>query len=238
METLTQPTQSLEIATIAENIKNGLEVFESRKADLTELAKRSAGLKIDSIDDTETIRQVSTIRKTLKAQRVSIEKEGKSMRDPLTAISKHISAKEKELVNIIEPTERELQAQEKWVENEKEKIRLEAERKEQERVQARINRLAEFGYSIDITHVQTLSDDDFDGVVAEAKLEWEKEQAAKAEADRLAKEEAEKMQREREELERLRKEHEEREAALRAEQERIDQEKRAIEEVKQREIEA
>lgn len=174
-EVLTQQATGLEIQTIANNIKSGLEIFESRKADLTELAGKAAGLKVSGIDDTETLKQVSTIRKTLKAQRVSIEKEGKSMRDPLTAISKHISTKEKELVNIIEPTERELQAQEKWVEDEKEKIRKEAEEKERQRVQARIDQLAQYGYQIDIAHVQSLSDDDFAGIVDEAKSEWDKE---------------------------------------------------------------
>lgn len=235
METTLLPTATNDIAVIANQIKSGLEVFESRKADLTELANRAAGLKIESIEDTETLKQVSTIRKTLKAQRVSIEKEGKSMRDPLTSISKHISAKEKELVSIIEPTERDLQAQEKWVEDEKEKIRLDAERKEQERIQTRVNQLAAYGYTIDITQIKTLSDEDFQGVLDEAKVEFDKEQAVKAEAERVAKEEAEKLQREREELHRLRAEHEQREKVLREEQQRIDHEKREIELQKQRE---
>jgi hypothetical protein len=234
METLTQQNSSVELSVISDKIKSGLEVFESRKNDLTELALKATGLKIESIDDVESIRQVSTIRKTLKAQRVSIEKEGKSMRDPLTAISKHISAKEKELVSIIEPTERELMAQEKWVEDEKEKIRLEAERKEQERIQARVNQLAAYGFTIDINQIQTLSDEDFQSVLDDAKIEFDKEQAAKAEAERLAKEEAEKLQREREELEQLRKEHDEREAKLKSEADKIETEKRAIEEAKER----
>src|SRR5438034_265480 len=97
-----------EILAIANKIQSGLQAFEQRKAELTELKAEAHGLKIESIEDKVTISAVSTIRKKLKVARVQIEKEGKSMRDPLTQMNKTISAKEKELVDIIEPTEKEL----------------------------------------------------------------------------------------------------------------------------------
>jgi hypothetical protein len=239
METLELiPKKETEMVQIGKKITTGIAAFENKKADLEQLKLKAVGLKITDINDKTTIVKVSGIRKELKAARVEIEKEGKLMRDQLTTINRGISAKEKELVSIIEPTERELMAQEKWVEDEKEKIRLEDERKEQERIQARVNQLAAYGFTIDINQIQTLSDDDFQSVLDDAKVEFDKEQAAKAEAERLAKEEAEKLQREREELEQLRKEHNEREAKLKEEADKIEAEKRAIEEAKQREIAA
>lgn len=203
MEVLEQSKTS-EIAVIANKIDAGLQAFEQRKSELIELEKEAHGLTIESIEDKVSITAVSTVRKKLKVARVEIEKEGKMMRDPLTNISRIISSKEKELIAIIEPTEKELLAKEKWVEDEKERIRIEAEEKEQQRIQARIDRLAEYGFQIDLSFIQTISDEDFEKVVENAKKQFELEQQRKAEEERLAKEEAEKLKAEREELERLR----------------------------------
>jgi len=233
-----------EIAIIANKIESGLAAFEKRKTELIELKAEAHGLKIESIDDKVTIQAVSIIRKKLKVARVEIEKEGKLMRDPLTRINKTISEKEKELVAIIEPTERELLAQENWVESEKKRIREEDERAEEARIQKRIDTLAQYGFSIDITFIRTISDEDFEKVVDNARIEHKKELAAKAEADRLAKIQAQQLIDERKELEELRKkqaeaqriideqnkkirrEQEEKEATIRADQKKIEDEKR------------
>lgn len=246
------PKQQNEISVIAERIDSGLQTFEKRKSELIELKEQATGLKITSIEDRVGINQVSTIRKKLKSSRVEIEKEGKSMRDPLTKISKLISEKEKELVAIIEPTEKELLVQEKWVEDEKDRIRLEAEAKETARVQDRINKLSSFGYAIDYDTVKNFDDAAFDQALGLAKSEHEKALSQKAEEERLAKEESAKLKAEREELERLRAEQakaqqiieennrrikadqEAKEAAIRAEQEKIEADKRAAELERQR----
>src|ERR1700744_2391138 len=89
-----------EIAVISEKISLGLEAFEKRKSELIALRDEVDGLDITSIEDKAAIKQVTEGRKKLKDARVEIEKEGKSMRDPLTAISRNISSKEKELVDI------------------------------------------------------------------------------------------------------------------------------------------
>lgn len=232
-EVMEQPNQ---ITIAANKITDGLAAFEQRKAELIELKKEAEGLNISSIEDKVSINQVITIRKRLKVARVQIEKEGKSMRDPLTVISREISAKEKELIAIIEPTEKELQKQEDWVESEKERIRQEAEAKEKARIQNRIDRLAQYGYSIDYNMLVGLSDEDFDGVVDNAKYEYEKEQARKAEEERLRlaaeakaqlerEQEAARLRAEREELEKLRKEQQERELKFQLEQEKMEAEK-------------
>lgn len=246
------PKKQNEISVIAEKIDTGLQAFEERKAELSVLKEQAIGLKITSIDDKVTISQVSMIRKKLKSSRVEIEKEGKSMRDPLTRISKLISEKEKELVAIIEPTEKELLRQEQWVDDEKERIRLEAEAIETARVQDRINKLSAFGYAIDYDTVKNYDDASFEHAVETAKAEYETLLAAKAEELRLAREEAARLKAEREELERLRaeqakaqaiieennqrikREQEAKEAAIRVEHEKIEAEKRAAERERQR----
>src|ERR1700761_879098 len=86
-----------EIVLASEKIKSGLAAFEERKTELNILKAEVDGLDIKSIEDKAGIKQVTEGRKKLKNARVEIEKEGKSMRDPLTALAKTISAKEKEL---------------------------------------------------------------------------------------------------------------------------------------------
>lgn len=244
METL-ELQQTSDLQVIAKKIDAGLIAFENRKHELTELKSESNGLKIESIEDRATIAQVSTIRKKLKSARVEITKEGKAMRDPLTLVSRMISEKEKELIDIIEPTERELQAQEKWVEDEKDRIRQEEIRVENERIQKRIDALALYGFQIDYADIKQMGEETFSRYLEAAKAQYEKEQAEKAEAERLRIEQEQKEQlereaeqkriaAEREELERLRKESAEREAKLRADQERIEAERRHIEEEKNR----
>lgn len=252
LDVLEQPSQ---LTVIARKIDSGLEAFEQRKSELIELKNEADGLKIESLEDKETINQVSTIRKKLKSARVEISKEGKSMRDPLTTISRIISAKESELIEIIEPTEKSLQAQEKWVEEEKEKIRLEEVAKEEARIQQRINSLAQYGFEIDYSDIKCMSDETFEKYVDAAKIQHEKEVAEKAEAERLrleqeAKEKAEReaerlrIEAERKELEILREKQaeaqriiDEQNAKIEAENKRIADEKAAIERAKQKEIE-
>lgn len=221
-----------EVAVIFENINTGLAAFEARKEELTLLKDEAEGVKIESIDDRQGINQVSTIRKKLKNARVEIEKEGKAMRDPLTKISKSISEKEKELVGIIEPTEKALKTQEDWVKAEEKRIEEEQKRKEEERIQGRIDRLAAYGYAIDITFLKGIDDEQFEKVVDNARIEYDKEQAQKAEAERLQKEEQERIRKEREELEELRKKQAEADRILRERQEEMDRKER---EMKQRE---
>lgn len=220
--------QPSEIQVIANNINSGLAAFETRKTELTQLKKDAEGLTIESIDDKQAISQVSTWRKKLKAARVEIQKEGKAMRDPLTKISKSISEKEYELIDIIGPTEKELQSKEDWVKVEEEKIRLEGERKEQERIQKRIDRLREYGFEIDLTFIKSISDEDFEGVVNTAKIEFEKEKAIQAEKERQDQESREQAERDRLELQALRQKQEETDRILKERQDELNRQEREL----------
>jgi len=223
-----QPKNQLSLVVVAQNIASGLAAFEDRKASLITLKKEVEGLKIESLEDKAGIKQVTEARKKLKAARVEIEKEGKAMRDPLTAVSKHISAREKELVDIIEPTEKALKSQEDFIKAEEKRLEEEERLKEERRVQARIDRLAEYGYGIDLNFLKGLDDEQFEGVVTQAKKEYEKDLAAKAEAERLQKEEQGRIRKEREELEALRAKQAEADRILKERQEEIERKEREI----------
>lgn len=232
------------LALAGEKINNGLVSFEERTAMLTALKEKHTGLKINGIEDKAGLLAVSKARKELKSARVDIQNEGKEMRSLLTTFSKDISAKEKELVSITEPTELELQAEEDRIEKEKELIRLAEEEAKQKIIQDRIDELAKFGYAIDYAAISTIDDDSFKKILATAEVEHAKEVAASEEKERLAELEKQKLEDERKELAELRKkqaaaqaiidadnarikkEQEDKEAEILAQQKKIDENKR------------
>ena len=257
METLIISEKKERKLTLAsQRIIDGLTVFENKKDELQALAEQSKGLTIEGIEDKEGFKRVSDQRKTLKAERVSIQKQGKEMRDGLTNINRQITEKEKELVAIIEPIEKELLAEEKRIEDEKERLRQEEIAREEARIQKRIDALANYGFQIDYADIKSMSDETFDKYLEAAHIQYKREQFEKAEAERLRLEQIERerqekeaeqkrLQAERVELEKLRQEQADREARIKAEQEaiaaekkRIEDEKAAIEAERQREIDA
>lgn len=221
--------------------------------EIAKLKEQYLPLVINGIDDKEGLKKVYAARQEVKRLRVSLEKYADELKEDALRWQKKVVAEKNRVVSEFKMIEAHLQGEEDKIAEEKERIRLEEERKEQERIQKRIDRLAEYGYAIDLTFLKTISDDDFEKVVDNAKSEHEKELAAKAEQERLAREEAEKLKAEREELDRLRKqqaeaqriidernaqikkEQEEKEAAIRREEQRIENEKRELEMQKVRE---
>lgn len=224
-----------EIQLIANNINAGLKAFEARKAELISLKERVSGLEITSIDDKAAIAEVSAARKTLKKARVEIEKEGKSMRDPLTKISKSISEKQYELIDIISPTENELQAKEDWVKVENLKIEQAESQRKQAIIQGRIDALAEYGFAIDITFLTAIDDEQFHKVLDNARAEFEKEQSAKAEADRLEQEKQAQIEKDLADLKELRAKQDEADRIIRERQEELDRQA-AVQKQKEEEI--
>lgn len=222
MEELLVSETSGELVVIANKIKTGLMAFEDKKAELIQLRDYVDGLDITSTEDKAAIRQVAEGRKKLKATRVEIEKEGKSMRDPLTALAKGISAKENELVALIEPTEKKLLAKEKWVKDENERIDREQKEAQAKLIQGRVDSLSKYGYAIDINLLTGLTNDQFIKVVDDARILWEKEEQVKAEEANKLEEERARIAKERLELEELRKKQAEAERILKERQEEID----------------
>jgi len=87
--------------------------FATRKAELAEMATKSE--RIVEITNTAGYAECHSARMTLKNTRVDIQKAGKEARDDATKFSKAVIAKEKELIDIIEPEETRLQSiQDAW----------------------------------------------------------------------------------------------------------------------------
>lgn len=210
-----------EVAVIFEKINSGLKAFEEKRTELTELVEGFKDLAVESVEDRTAISKVNEARKSLKKERVLIQNQGKAMRDPLTQVNKQISSKEAELVSIIEPEEKRLSGIEDWVESEKDRIKHEELLAAKQRIQGRIDQLSVYGLSIDLVHIETLPDDQFEKVVERAKKEHELALAEK-EAERIRQEaQAEQDRKDREELQALRKKQEESDRILKEREEEI-----------------
>lgn len=204
-----------EMQALGNQISKGLEAFEAKKEELIALNNEVEGLDIKSLDDKAGLKVVADGRKKLKNARIEIEKEGKSMRDPLTAKSRLISAKEDELIQIIAPTEKKLKGIEDWVKKEEARVEQEEKEKEEKRIQDRIDKLAGYGFEIDLNMIKGLTDEGFEKVIANAKAEFEKEEANRKEQERIKEEE-------RKELEELRRQKAESERIIKDQQEKIE----------------
>lgn len=227
MEDTLQVEKQSEIQVIAHNINKGLEAFETRKAELTKLRDDSAWLTISSIEDKVAITQVSTWRKKLKSARVEIQKEGKGMRDPLTRISKNISAKEDELIDIISPTEKDLQSKEDWVKAEQDKIDQAESRRKQAIIQERIDKLRVYGFEIDLTLLTGISEEKFDEMLASARADHEKAEAKKAEEASIEQERQEQILKDQEELKTLKSKQAEADRIIKERQDELDKQAKA-----------
>ena len=221
IETIEAIETGNELIQAQEKINTGLVAFNNKKAELEALAKSAAEITINGIEDKEGYKLADAKRKELKGERVQITKEGKSMRDTLNLVNKGIIEKEKELVAIISGEEKRLVDEIDKIEAEKERIRQEAIKAEEQRIQGRIDSLAEFGFAIDLADIKNMSDETFTQYKEAAKAQFEKDQAEKAEAERLQKEQAEK--------ERLEKE---------AEAKKLADERKELEELREKQAEA
>lgn len=251
-------TQTLETTTQLESIKaieNGLAAFDEQKTLFEELAESAKELDITDVNDKVGLKAVTAKRIELKNARVKVTKEGKLMRDYLNPITKFISQKEKELIAITEPEEMRLAGLEQWFEDELKRIEDERIAAENERIQKRIDALQSYGFEIDFADLKAMTDETFEIALSGAKSEYEKEQAAKAEQERIEAEEVAQRKREleteqariaaeRKELEELRekqaeidRKQKEAQDKIDAENKRIADEKAAIEAAKQKEIE-
>lgn len=216
----------------------------------TEIAKMKndyLSLTIDGIEDRAGLKKVFDSRQIVKKTRTSLVKYADDLKENAIAYQRKVNSEKNRVVGELEAIEAYLQAEEDKIDAAKEKIRLDAERAETARVQSRIDKLAAYGFGVDYETVKMIDDESFEIVLNNAKAEHAKELAAKAEADRLAKEEEARLKAEREELKKLReqqaaaqkiidennariqKEQEEKERAIRQEQEKVEAEKRKIE---------
>jgi hypothetical protein len=234
-----------------ETIKQELQKYNVTDAAIAKLGDDYMALAVKDANDTPGYEIVKRARIDIKKRRVEVEKTRVTLKAESLEYGRRVDGEAKRITALLEPIEKHLIGQEKIVEDEKARLKAEAEAKEAARIQARIDRLESMGMGLISGHyklpygadgvavpvaiLKVCTDEQFAQFVGkiqekkdaeEARLKAE-EDARKAEAERLAKVAAE-QEAERQRLAEI--ERKQRDAAIRiqAEQDRIEQTQRKM----------
>src|SRR5690606_29779671 len=233
-----------------------IEQFSPKKAELVALVEKHKGLTIAGPEDKEGYAAVRAARIALKTARVEVQKKAKDLRSEAVKFQKGVLSLEKELVGIIEPTEKEYQQMELEIDDHFERLKEEEEKKKKEAIDKRISTLFAYGMRFDgqiysygelsltLEVLEAMTDDrfaEFAGKVQEAfHAEQERikaeEKARKEEADRLEKQRLEQAAHQKK-LDDEKAKLEAEKLKVEAEKKRIQEEKDAAEREKQKQIE-
>jgi len=241
----------VQVITTDQFITSQLTKFEFKKEELQVLAKEYSLLTIEGVDDKEGYSKVHEARMTLVRKRTSIGKVVKELKDVANTFKKSVDERGDEFVEIIQPTENLLWDRESAIDRQKEFIKAEKQRLEDEKIQERINQLAAVGQVADYVTIKGMTEDQFIEELTEAinlhnaklnrekeereakRIQDEKDEIIRLENERLAnqlrKEEEEKNRIERERLAKIQEEQDIKEKALRQEQEKFEADRKEFE---------
>lgn len=124
---------------LEELMELNIEKFNPKKAELTELASKHRSLVINGTEDKEGYELVKAARKELQQTRKEIVLVAKAMREDAVKFQKEVIAYEKDLIEILEPVEKDLKDKTDAID---EAIEMEKRKK---LVPGRLETLAEFG---------------------------------------------------------------------------------------------
>jgi hypothetical protein len=204
---------------IEAGLKHAPIVYHVSDAKITELRKEFAGMKIATSGDYEKVTKAIAVCRTL---RVQVDKCRKDLKEDALTYGRRVDAEAKRLTEALEAIENPLKAENQRVDEEKERLKREAEIAKQKQLDERLDQLAAVNARVAPRIVAGWSEEEFQKELAEVRRLFD---LAK-EAERQQREEAERKAAEAkaaEEAERLA-----REEALRIERERLDKEREAM----------
>lgn len=177
-----------------------IQKFNPTIAELTRLSDQYKGLKIAGIEDKDWYEKVKRAQLDLRDKRVYIEKTLKEVRQKAIDFQKAVIQQEKDLVAIIDWTEKELKAERARID---ELVKIEGRKKV---LPARKEELERCGILASDEQILTMDSDQFNQFVKDEVFRMLQEKQKKEEEERLAKERAEAEKKRQEELEQARKE--------------------------------
>lgn len=135
-----------------ETIKNELQKYNVTDAAIAKLNTDYMALTVKGVDDKAGYEVVKTARIDIKKRRVEVEKTRVQLKAESLEYGRRVDGEAKRITALLEPIENHLIGQEKIVDDEKARRKAEAEAKEAERVQARINQLESMGMGLIAGH--------------------------------------------------------------------------------------
>lgn len=214
---MTDKSQALTQVVLSEKVEEQTAVvitgaFQEFLNKIEESHEAALAIEVTSLEDADLMKKASDMRKALVKVRTSADKKRKELKADALAYGRAVQSAYAFIEGAIKPIEEHLLAQEKFAEN----LLLEKQNQLRTRRVAECEQYSEFvPFGMDLG---LLEEDEYQKIYNGAKLQFEhaKQEAIKAEQERIAREKAEAEERERVRIEneRLRKEAEEREAQI------------------------
>lgn len=232
-----------------EMITAALKEYSITDAAIAKLNTEYMALTVKGVNDKDGYAIVSAARKDIKSRRVEVEKTRKKLKEDALEYGRAVDKEAKRITAMLEPIETYLESQEKIVDDEKARLKAEAEAKEAARIQSRIDKLFSFGcsfngmnyilpfapYAVPQAIIKTCPDEQFEQICSEfqklvtAEQErLEKEKAAKIEEENRLAKVREAQEAEAARLAAIAKEQQEAAAKIQAAQDAIEKEKKRI----------
>jgi hypothetical protein len=169
-------------------------VYSPNEATLVEAAAKARGLRIAGVEDRKGYALVHERRMELKGFRVSIEKTRKDLKADALEYGRRVDAEAKRLTALIEPAERELEAEEERIDAEKAALAAIEAATRRKHLDARMAALAAVGCQAVPSEIEDMGEHEFAGTLqAATEVHNERmaaERLAAAERARVAAEEA------------------------------------------------
>ena len=128
------------------------DVIGINDARIAQAAEKFMPLTIKNLDDKAGYAAVHEGRMVVRNMRIIVEKHAKKVRGKAVKFQRDVIAEEKRVISLIQPIEDHLTDEENRVDEEKTRIKAEADAKEAARIQARINILFKMGCKFDGTN--------------------------------------------------------------------------------------
>lgn len=230
-------------------IKTEIIEYSVTDAAIATMADVYLKLKIDGVDDRPGLVAVHDARMIVKGKRIEVEKKRVELKADALDWGRKVDAEAKRITGLLAPIEEHLETEEKRVTDDKARLKAEAERRDAERLQSRLDALAAYGATIPLELLRVLTEEGYQVELEKAAAVWEAEQArlAEIEAVRVAAEEAERVrlaeeavarEAERAENARVAAELARQQEEIRQAQAKIDSDRKAIEDAKRAEEQA
>lgn len=233
------------ILTIDQQISRELARFSPADAGISKLKEQYGALKITSQDDKAGYKAVKEAWNIVRSTRTGFEKKGKDLRSDYTVITKAISKEEDRLVELITPLEDDLYKKWKAIDDEKERVKREAEEAEQAQLMKRVEEIQILGMtfvdgfyqiggtiSVDVASLRGFNEDQYSKL--KGAIQAKKAELDKAEADRLEqkRKDDERLQKEQDDLKRQQDDLKKQQDDLRKQQEQLKRDQEAAAKIK------
>jgi hypothetical protein len=213
--------------------ETGIVKYDITDAAISEMESIYMALTITDLDDKEQFDAVHSARMTVKGKRVEVEKRRKELKADAIEWGRKVDAEAKRIFGKLEPIESHLDREERKVTDEQKRIKEEADRKQKEKIDARLLALAKANCNLPFFDVAGMTDDEYEDILRKATEAWEIEQKRIYEEAIARKDEAERLERVRQEqaaeAARMAEEKRKIDEAQAAERKKIEDERKAIE---------